>query len=260
VGLFGRRKDDGLASAKAEADGPDASEHDTSEVDPQPLDRDSRVEGSDRANGPWDADEDYPNEMRIDLGALLVPQRPDIRIQVQADPSSGSVSQLSLVTNTSAVQIQPYAAPRTAGMWDEIRGQIKSSINKSGGLVEEVQGTFGTELRAQVTAQDGKAQPARFCGIDGPRWFVRMVFLGQAAREAQVAAPLEEMIRSMVVVRGGEAMPMGNALALRVPQDQTQESTIDAADATDGASTNSQAPQRPPITLPQRGPEITETR
>ena len=260
MALFGRRKDDPGASAPSAADDLDTDTAPTPDQSAQPTGEHAVAVGGDRTAGPWDESEQYPEEMRIDLGALLVPQRPDIRIQVQADPSSGSVSQLSLVTNTSAVQIQPYAAPRTAGMWDDIRSQIKSSINKSGGLVEEVDGNFGIELRAQVTAQDGKAQPARFCGIDGPRWFVRMVFLGQAARDLQAAAPLEEMIRAMVVVRGGDAMPMGNALSLRVSQDQSQSAAAEDADAGGQAAANPQDPQRPPITLPERGPEITETR
>jgi hypothetical protein len=176
-----------------------------------------------------------------------------LRIQVQADPGSGTVSQISLVTEDSAVQIQPYAAPRSAGMWDDIRGQLKSSINSAGGLVEEVSGNYGIELHAQVTNAEGKQQPARFCGIDGPRWFVRLVFLGRAARDGAAAATMEQAISDIVVVRGDEAMPMGKALDMRVPVGQP-------ADATPVPDNGTNSPQRPPITLPERGPEITETR
>jgi len=254
VGLFGRRKNDAQdagVSASESSNGPTVEGDNAPELVIETT-------TSQRSQGPWDLDEHYPDEMRIDLGALRVPQRPDIRIQVQADPTTGVVSQLSLVTNTSAVQLQPYAAPRTGGMWDDIRSQIKSSINKSGGLVEDVEGNFGVELRAQVTGQDGKAQPARFCGVDGPRWFLRMVFLGQAARDATAAAPLEEFIRGIVVVRGADAMPMGNALSLRVPQEQIQ-GTPGESEVTD-APVSTPNSERPTITLPERGPEITETR
>ena len=111
------------------------------------------------------------------------------------------------------VQVQPYAAPRSGGLWEDVRAQIKSSINQSGGLVEEAEGPFGPELRAQVKASDGTGglQPARFTGIEGPRWFLRAVFLGAAAREGAAATALEDMVRSLVVVRGGEAMPVGRA-------------------------------------------------
>jgi Protein of unknown function (DUF3710). len=256
VGLFGRSKGE-RASQEAE----DAADAAVADEATDRVDEQGSGEGSsDRSNGPWDADEDYPDVPRVDLGGLLLPQSQQIRIQVQADPSSGAVSQLSVLSEGSAVQIQPYAAPRKAGMWDEIRQQIVSSINSSGGLVEQVEGPYGTEVRAQVAGAEGKAQPARFCGIDGPRWFVRLVFLGKAARDVQAAGVLDDIVRGMVVVRGDEAMPMGNSIALRVPQNPESESESAVDESASADASDSSAPARPSLTLPVRGPEITETR
>ncbi|HCL69867.1 MAG: DUF3710 domain-containing protein [Actinomycetales bacterium] len=252
MGLFSRRKEPSVgADGQGGPDGPDG---DFTSGDAAVADATGEETSSDgiRADGPWDSTEDYPQEARIDIGSLLVPTDPAdprVKLQVQADPNTGVVSQLSLVTQDSAVQVQPYAAPRTGGMWEEIRGQIASSVNKSGGLVEKADGSFGVELRAQVTGQDGKAQPARFCGVDGPRWFLRFVFQGKASRDSGAAEALEKTIRGMVVVRGNDAMPMGNALPLRVPRDET-----------DAATEQAPTPERTTITLPERGPEITETR
>ena len=261
MGLFGRsrgeRGADGADGAGDVQPTPEGTEPmDTSEG--SGGDESAEVPTIDRTEGPWDAAEDYPDIARVDLGGLLLPQSDQIRIQVQADPSSGAVSQLSVLTEGSAVQIQPYAAPRKGGMWQEIRQQIVSSINSSGGLVEQVEGPYGTEVRAQVAGAEGKPQPARFCGIDGPRWFVRLVFLGKAARDEQAAQLLDTIVRGMVVVRGDEAMPMGNSIPLRVPQNPESEATVAAAqEAADQASARA---ARPSITLPARGPEITETR
>jgi hypothetical protein len=243
VGLFGRRE-----KAANDDDSPN-TDSDAPAASPEaPVD----VPGNEpRTQGPWDETDEYPDVPRVDLGGVLIPQSTAFRIQVQADQSTGAVSQLSLVTDTSAVQLQPYAAPRTGGMWSDVRGQISSQINNSGGLVEEATGPFGVELRAQVKNQEGQLQPARFCGIDGPRWFVRLVFLGQAARDPQIAQPLEDAVRQVVVVRGDTAMPMGNALPMRVPTDSS---------ASPGAPTTPAAPDRPTLSLPERGPEITETR
>lgn len=243
MALFGRREKAASedASSHTSIDAPAAPEE-------APVDAPSEQS---RSHGPWDESDAYPDLSRVDLGGVLVPQSASFRIQVQADQSTGSVSQVSLVTDTSAVQLQPYAAPRSGGMWAEVRGQISSQINKSGGLVEEATGPLGVELRAQVQGQDGKAQPARFCGIDGPRWFLRVVFLGQAARDAQAAQALEEAVRQVVVVRGDSAMPMGNALPMRVPVDASSSSSTTVSPV---------APDRPTISLPERGPEITETR
>lgn len=244
MALFGRRDKDAGNEASPLETAQDSAAAPTPKEAPTELPR---------TEGPWDEADEYPEVPRVDLGALLIPQSADFRIQVQADQTSGAISQVSLVTDNSAVQLQPYAAPRSGGMWDDVRGQISGQINKSGGLVEEKSGPFGVELRAQVQGQDGTLQPARFCGVDGPRWFVRMVFLGQAARDSAVAAPLEEAVRHLVIVRGDQAMPMGNALPMRVPVEAT-------AAGSPAVPAGPAAPERPTISLPERGPEITETR
>lgn len=200
-----------------------------------------------RANGPWDVSEvpAVPDVERLDLGSLLVTPTAGIDVQAQADQSTGTVTQLTLHRPDAMVQVQPYAAPRSGGMWADVRSQIAASINSSGGLVEVAEGPFGPELRAQVKPSDGSAglQPARFCGIEGPRWFLRAVFLGAAARSGEAAEALEAMVRSLVVVRGSEAMPVGAPIPIRLPRTAEEPA--------------------PAPTLPSpfaRGPEITETR
>ena len=201
-----------------------------------------------RAQGPWDESEAVDDGIeRLDLGSLRVAPAPGIDVQVQVDEASGQVGQLTFTRSDAAVQVQPYAAPRSGGLWDDVRGQIKSSINSTGGLVEEADGPFGIELRAQVKPADGSAglQPARFTGIEGPRWFLRAVFLGAAARPGAAADALEAMVRNLVVVRGGEAMPVGAPIPMSVPQ---------------GARPSApEVPPAPPSPF-ERGPELTETR
>lgn len=203
----------------------------------------------DLSQGPWDlADADLDDGVeRLDLGGLLVRPVDDIEVQVQVDENTGQVSQLTFTRGDAAVQVQPYAAPRSGGLWEDVRGQIRSSINSAGGLVEEAEGPFGPELRAQVPSGDGSPnlQPARFTGVEGPRWFLRSVFLGSAARPGPSAEPLEALVRTLVVVRGIEAMPVGAPIVLKLPE--TPES---------GAPTNARALPSPF----ERGPEITETR
>lgn len=197
--------------------------------------------------GPWDESEvDFGDGVeRVDLGGLLIPANPGVDVQVQVDQSSGAVVQVTLAKANSAVQVQPYAAPRSGGLWEDIRRQLSASISQGGGLVEEVTGSFGTELHAQVPASDGNhaLQPARFVGIEGPRWFLRGVFLGAAARPGEAAADLDAVVRTLGVVRGSEAMPVGSPIPLRLPD----------------AATEAPAPQQT-ISMPVRGPEITETR
>ena len=183
---------------------------------------------------------------RIDLGALLVPATEGMDLQVQVDEQTGNVVQVTLAMKDCAVQVQPYAAPRSGGRWSDVRAQIKKSISASGGLVEEADGPFGVELRAQVQPSDGgkNLQSARFVGAEGPRWFLRAVFLGKAARPGPEAAALEAVVRGLVIVRGGDAMPVGAPIVMRLP---------DAIELAGGAA-------RPQINPFERGPEITEIR
>lgn len=199
-----------------------------------------------RAQGPWDISEIQlgDGEDRVDLGALLVPKTVGMDVQVQVDEQSGAVVQVTLVIGQGAVQVQPYAAPRSGGMWADVRPQIARSISASGGMVEEGEGPFGVELRAQVQGSDSALQPARFVGVDGPRWFLRGVFLGGAARAGAEARALEDVMRRLVVVRGSEAMPAGAPIPMRLPQlDDSPED-----------------PPAPGINPFVRGPEITEIR
>lgn len=209
-----------------------------------------------RDQGPFDESEaDLSLEGRIDFGGLLLQIPSGIEIQVQADQASGRITQLTLKDGNSGMQIHPYAARKSGGMWDEVRAQIKTSVNASGGLIEEVNGPWGTELHAQVkTAEsDNGMQPARFVGIDGPRWFLRAVFLGQAARDNAASERLVDCLRTAVVVRGDNAMAPGTPLVLRLPQQ---------ASASQGSTNQPPATQgRPSVPNPfERGPEITETR
>lgn len=201
-----------------------------------------------QALGPWDeSDVDFEDGVdRVDLGALLVPSTEGMDLQVQVDEQSGNIVQVTLAMLGSAVQVQPYAAPRSGGMWDDIRAQIKKSISAAGGLVEEATGPFGVELRAQVKTPDGgnNLQPARFVGVEGSRWFLRAVFLGKSARPGPEATALEGVVRGLVVVRGGDAMAVGAPIAMRLPE------AIDQAGPAG----------RPPVNPFERGPEITEIR
>lgn len=201
-----------------------------------------------RADGPFDESEAvFEGINRLDLGGLLIAVPPGVEIQVQADQASGRITQVTLKDGNSGMQIHPYAARKSGGMWEEVRSQIKKSINESGGLVEETTGPWGIELLAQIKAQGENPglQPARFVGIDGPRWFLRAVFLGQGARDLQASARLTECLRSAVVVRGSAAMAPGAPIVLTLPKQAEKISDQDTVKIPD------------PF---ERGPEITEVR
>jgi hypothetical protein len=102
---------------------------------------------------------------------------------------------------------------------------------------------------------DGRTvfMPARFVGVDGPRWFLRAVVSGRAAIEPAAAEAVHEVIRTAVVDRGDEAMPPRELLPLRLPEAQ-QAGQDDGEDQPEGA------PNVEDLRPFERGPEITEVR
>jgi hypothetical protein len=206
-----------------------------------------------RSSGPWDVAEVDGPEGYVDLGGLWLPGRDGMELRLEVEEESGRVIAATVQLGASAVQLQAFAAPRTEGIWDEIRKEIASSVTRQGGTADEVPGPFGRELLARVPSRgpDGRTvhQPARFAGIDGPRWFLRAVFHGEAAYQAEPAEELETLVREVVVVRGADAMAPRELLTLRLPE---------AAAGAEGDEPDDEG--RDPLRPFERGPEITEVR
>ena len=245
--LFRRRRQDEEPEETGAA--PDVDE--TPEPDAAPASS-STTDAYDRSAGPWDVSEVESTDSYVDLGALRVPGREGMELRLEIDEAAGRVTSATVQLEGSAVQLQVFAAPRTEGIWDEIREEIAAGITRQGGTVDEVPGPFGRELIARIPVRtaDGRTghQPARFAGVDGPRWFLRAVFHGLAVHEPEKAAVVEDVVRGVVVVRGAEAMAPRELLELRLPE---QPADADAEPEGDG---------RDPLTPFERGPEITEIR
>ncbi|HEY6797642.1 MAG TPA: DUF3710 domain-containing protein [Kineosporiaceae bacterium] len=208
-------------------------------------------EGTDRSNGPWDVSERPDAEGYVDLGGIRLRGRDGMELRLELDESTGAVSSATIHLGRSAVQLQAFAAPRTEGIWGEIRAEIVAGIQRQGGQADEVPGPFGRELIARIPARspDGRTghTPARFVGIDGPRWFLRAVFHGEAVHRPEAAEVLEEVVREVVVVRGPEAMPPRELLPLRLPEAVGQPAEPEGENRYD-------------LNPFERGPEITEVR
>jgi hypothetical protein len=173
--------------------------------------------------GPYDA-VNAPTEdgiQRFDLGSLLLPALPDLELRMQAS-EDGQIGAVIIATADSALQLGVFAAPRTEGIWDEVRTEVAASVVADGGETKEVEGEFGTELLAEVSTPEGRAG-LRFIGIDGPRWFLRGLFQGRAVTEADAAKPLLDALRHVIVVRDNQARPVREPLPLRLPKDVAEQ-------------------------------------
>lgn len=178
-----------------------------------------------RAAGPFDSTEVDPAELeaeeRIDLGALVVTGLPGMELGLQVDEQSGVVQAVLLMLDESALELRAFAAPKTSGIWDEVRQEIMDEAAKMGGTATETEGPFGTELVLVVPVEDPEgqvfSQTSRVIGVDGPRWLLRATVLGRAAVEPDAAEPMEATLRNVVVVRGTEPMAVRESLPLRLP-------------------------------------------
>jgi hypothetical protein len=197
--------------------------------------------------GPWDhADAPDDGLPRVDLGAVHIPMTDgmELRLDVQDDV----IVSATLVDGRSMLQIHVFAAPRSSGIWGEVRTEIADSLRQSGGDAQDEDGPFGTELRARIPVeapgQGASSQPARFIGVDGPRWFLRGMMTGPASTDPVQGKRLEETFRGIVVTRGGEAMAPRELLPLRLPRDAVEQPP--------------EPPDRTKLDIFERGPEITE--
>ena len=191
---------------------------------------------------PEEAEDEAP---RIDLGSMILTGVPgaELRLQVTEDTqeiisamlilpdveADDDITSDSAARSSSALELSAFAAPRSGGLWAELRTEIADSAIEAGGSASLGEGPFGVELRrlVPVTAPDGEQgyQPSRMWVAEGPRWMLRGIVYGSAAIEEDSDAPnvaaVVEAFRSVVVQRGDEAMAPGDLLPFTMPGDLT---------------------------------------
>lgn len=220
-----------------------------------------------RSSGPYDISEVESIEStdespKIDLGSLILTAVPNAELRLQVAEETGEIMSAMLVLETqvyegfdklspveppasanqkpqtysSALELGAYAAPRSGGLWAELREEISRSATEAGGTASLGEGPFGVELRRliPVTTPDGEEgyQPSRMWVAEGPRWLLRGIVYGQAAIEddadSPVVADVLSAFRQVIVRRGDEAMAPGDQLPLTMPTNVGAES--DASD------------------------------
>jgi len=215
-----------------------------------------------RSDGPYDITEvdsieSTEESPKIDLGSLILTAVPGSELRLQVAEETGEIVSAMLVIETqvnegldklspveppatanqklqiysSALELGAYAAPRSGGLWAELRDDISRSATDAGGTASLGEGPFGVELRRliPVTTPDGEEgyQPSRMWVAEGPRWLLRGIVYGQAAIEEDVDSPVVADVlsafRQVIVRRGDEAMAPGDLLALTMPTNLSQE-------------------------------------
>jgi len=208
-----RRKQSSAAQAAAGASG--TAEAAGAEFDP--------------TGGPYDVDDvDLDDGVeRVDLGGLLLVPTPGRELRLQVDEATQVVQAVLIAGPEGALELKPFAAPRGGSLWDEIRPQIAADMARRGGEVSEREGKHGPELVGSVPVQvapDQTAhQPSRIVGVSGPRWLLRATFLGMPAVKPEDAGDWDDVLAGVIVRRGTQAMPAGDAIPLTLPPQARQQ-------------------------------------
>lgn len=223
--------------ADAEDTGPQTEHEETENAVEVREDRPEEIDESksgpeDRATaGPFDVSEVTAMRPYVDLGGIKVAPREGLQMRLDVDDRQKRVVAVTLTFGASAMQVQAYSAPKSLGLWHQIRSDIAKQVGGQGAKTSEDAGTLGPELVVVTQlpeAQGGGERTIRFVGVDGPRWVLRGAVMGEAATDAAAREQIFELFRDLVVVRGDQPMPPNELLPLKVPAGAQQGGTAQA--------------------------------
>jgi hypothetical protein len=226
--------------------------------------------GTVQGGGPWDSREQYPQRLRVDVGSLLIPanEGQDVGLELSDDQSRFVAASVDIPDGK--LQIRALAAPKSGGLWEDELAGIIATITQNGGQAGSAEGPFGPEVHAlepppaQLEGEAAGLQPARFLGVDGPRWLLVGKISGPAAASPERAKPLEEVFADIVVVRGDHPAVPRDLLDIMLPAEMREALAQQMAEAQaeqEEEQEQEQEQEQGQFLMPiERGPEITETR
>lgn len=203
----------------------------------------AEYEGRGDERGPWDVkDENVPDyDEYLDMGSYYLPFLKGIELRVKANRATQQVLGTTITYGSSSVEIEAFAAPKTLGLWDDVRADLIEA-NKD---AKEVEGVFGTELALPVTVKGGRKVLTRIVGVDGPRWMLRGIFSGKAATdpEGEEAKALNQFFADIVVERGDDPLAPRDLIPMHPPVAPAERKAANAA--AEEAEQKTEIPDKP---------------
>ncbi|MGO9508477.1 MAG: DUF3710 domain-containing protein [Mycobacterium sp.] len=226
--VFGRRKDDNDDKEQAPVEPED--EHVEPEAEPEDaVERETEPAGE--LEGPFDIEDfDDPSVAelaRLDLGSVLIPLPAGGQVQVELT-ETGVPNAVWVVTPNGRFTIAAYAAPKTAGLWREVAGELADSLRKDSAKVSVKDGPWGREVVGTASGV------VRFIGVDGYRWMIRCVVNGPHETIDALTDEAREALTDTVVRRGDTPLPVRTPLPVQLPEpmaEQLREAAAQQAEA-----------------------------
>lgn len=187
--------------------------------------------------GPYDENGPTIAGAQIDLGSLLVPLPTGGQIQVEMEPA-GALRSVHLLTPFGRLTPAAFAAPRSAGLWREVAGELAAQMRSDQAQVSVADGPWGREVTGV-----GAKSTMTFIGVDGPRWMVRCVCAGPAETSAQLVELARAVLRRSVVKRGSDPLPVRTPLPVVLPEAVTAQ--LEQAKQAAAAQAAARAEQKP---------------
>ncbi len=256
MGLFGfgkkkRKSEEALKAAeendKAEQETVEADEGADTEAPeavelPEPSDE---YVGRGDERGPWDVnDENVPDyDEYLDMGSYYLPFLQGIELRVKANRATQQVLGTTITYGSSSVEIEAFAAPKTLGLWDDVRADLIDANRAA----KETEGVFGTELELPVVVKGGRKVTTRIVGIDGPRWMLRGIFSGKAATDpdSDETKALNKFFADIVVERGEEPLAPRDLIPMHPPVAPAERKAAKAAAEAADSDKKADVPSQP---------------
>ncbi|GFZ80714.1 DUF3710 domain-containing protein [Nesterenkonia alkaliphila] len=208
-------EEDAVSGDQQEITEPESQQNDDAAAEDVPK------SGFEPGPGPRDAKDVESTKGYIDFGAILVPAAKGQKIRLDIDQKTKRVVSLTISIGQASIQLQAFSAPKSGGIWEDVRGQIQESVTKQKGRTKMIEGRFGPELHARVPTvlKDGRQgwRAARFIGFEGSRWFLRGVIGGRGAIDRKASLGVEELFSRIIVNRGDDPLPPRELLKLNPP-------------------------------------------
>lgn len=207
-----------------------------------PTEPSEEYEGRGEDWGPWDVNDEYVPDYDdyLDLGAYYIPFMKGIELRIKAARANKAVLGATITYGTSSLEVEAFAAPKTLGLWDDVRADL---LDSKSDVAKEMPGVFGTELILPVPIKEGKMVTTRIVGVDGPRWMLRGIFSGKAATDPddEETQALNRFFSQIVVERGEEPLAPRDLIPMHAPVTPGERK----AAAEQSQQGNAEIPQRP---------------